>query len=1028
MGITQSKAKMFEYQVPREHHIVIPQDPARLFSLAIGLLGDLAAQINSNVLDQDAGNDLWRNLRFSARFFDAYLETRLQEDLNPYLLLLGAASYYLCDLPGSSLVLAKRLGEEWPYLDCLGLEALLFWLLRGNWSTSLDRTKGPYGEQISAISRQLVRYFIDGEGHGELVERAALLRRIAYDVGTPRQLLFADVSCAIIKQRLKNSTWNTLSSYSGIPVDKWQSTLQKESFIRELWPAQHLLGRRGVFRGNSAVVQMPTGVGKTKAIEIIVRSAFLSQRTRLVVIVAPFRALCHEIRSDLVESFRNEPTYVEELSDVLQIDFETAQWLTGQRILVVTPEKLVYALRYAPYLAKQVGLLIYDEGHQFDSNARGMTYELLLTSLKAMVPKEAQVVLISAVIQNADTVGRWLKGEECEIIHGSDLVPTYRSVAFASWVDRQRTLSAGWLRFDHPNRTDDYKFYVPRVIKQYSLTGRKKLFPSTEKKDGGKEVALYLGLKLSPSGSVAVFCGRKDSASKLCEDLVSAYKKHLPMSKPVEFSDQAEVRRLHFLHERNLGTDAPVTKSASLGVFAHHANIPQGIRMAVEYAMKEGLARFVICTSTLAQGVNLPIRYLIVTSVYQGQEQIKVRDFHNLMGRAGRSGMYTEGSVLFADPRIYDDQSQGEDWRWRQVKDLLEPSRSEPCLSQLSLFFEPLYSEHGAYTIPSQVLIQAYDDGSMGELAGRLSEQHADEGFTLLVLEKQISEKMAVIAAIESHLMTYLDYRDSEELASVAAELAAETFAYFIADDEKKAQIVELFRLIARRIAKAVPETERRRVFGRTLYGVHVSITIEDWVKQNINDLVVCDGYDDLLSTLWPLLSTNIRNNTFQNCTSLDARRDVAFGWIQSKPFYELLAILQSREARIGTGKRPRHPKVEHIVDICENALAYDGTLLVGAVAEMVGIVRPAGGKDLIRKLRELQKQLKYGLSSPSAIALCEMGFADRVVSTELSQGIALDTLNRNTVTMLIRQNESALRTVLEKYPRYFSQVMNEVV
>ena len=65
--------------------------------------------------------------------------------------------------------------------------------------------------------------------------------------------------------------------------------------------------------------------------------------------------------------------------------------------------------------------------------------------------------------------------------------------------------------------------------------------------------------------------------------------------------------------------------------------------------MKEGLVRFVVCTSTLAQGVNLPIRYLIVTSVYQGKEQIKVRDFHNLIGRAGRAGMHTEGSILFAD-------------------------------------------------------------------------------------------------------------------------------------------------------------------------------------------------------------------------------------------------------------------------------------------------------------------------------------------------------------------------------------------
>ena len=92
--------------------------------------------------------------------------------------------------------------------------------------------------------------------------------------------------------------------------------------------------------------------------------------------------------------------------------------------------------------------------------------------------------------------------------------------------------------------------------------------------------------------------------------------------------------------------------------------------------MRQGSIRFVICTSTLAQGVNLPIRYLIVTSVYQGVERIKVRDFHNLIGRAGRAGMHTEGSILFADPNVYDKRyDRDERWRWGQVKELLDPGK-----------------------------------------------------------------------------------------------------------------------------------------------------------------------------------------------------------------------------------------------------------------------------------------------------------------------------------------------------------------
>jgi Superfamily II helicase len=122
--------------------------------------------------------------------------------------------------------------------------------------------------------------------------------------------------------------------------------------------------------------------------ELILRSAFLAERVSLAIIIAPFRALCHEIKNSLVEAFHNEPTKVDELSDALQTDFEIAELLGHQQILVVTPEKLLYVLRHAPELAAHIGLLVFDEGHQFDSGTRGITYELLLTSLRSMIPKE----------------------------------------------------------------------------------------------------------------------------------------------------------------------------------------------------------------------------------------------------------------------------------------------------------------------------------------------------------------------------------------------------------------------------------------------------------------------------------------------------------------------------------------------------------------------------------------------------------------------------------------------------------------
>ena len=101
---------------------------------------------------------------------------------------------------------------------------------------------------------------------------------------------------AVLRKRLQNSSWKALPLYSGLSSDKWLHALQKESFIKELWPAQHILSKADVLKGESAIVQMSTSAGKTKATELILRSAFLTNRIKLAIIIAPFGALCHEIK------------------------------------------------------------------------------------------------------------------------------------------------------------------------------------------------------------------------------------------------------------------------------------------------------------------------------------------------------------------------------------------------------------------------------------------------------------------------------------------------------------------------------------------------------------------------------------------------------------------------------------------------------------------------------------------------------------------------------------------------------------
>lgn len=207
----------------------------------------------------------------------------------------------------------------------------------------------------------------------------------------------------------------------------------------------------------------------------------------------------------------------------------------------------------------------------------------------------------------------------------------------------------------------------------------------------------------------------------------------------------------------NFGDEAVVTRSARLGIFAHHGDTPQGIRLAIEHAMKTAKVKYVICTSTLAQGVNLPIRYLIVTGIYQGREPISVRDFHNLIGRAGRSDKYTEGSIIFADPNIYDERTtQDGRRRWKRVKALLNPDNSEPCASSLLSIFNPLYSDDRRYTLhidAVEIVTQYLDDPqALNQLVDNILLEHEDKACTKEGLESQRrSERtLAVLARVKA--------------------------------------------------------------------------------------------------------------------------------------------------------------------------------------------------------------------------------------------------------------------------------------
>lgn len=1046
-GFTQARARMYEFSVPDELADIDTggSDPATLLSLVIGILGDEAARIN----DLDMGAELAAgrilpseplSLRFAAAFLHAYVFSRYGEQLATELLTLSAAGYYLCDLAGSAGVLIREATDSGAPLD--HWDALLRWLLSTETSTIPALQPSEYSVALATLATQIQAYFAEGTGRGQSVLEAQILRKHAYSHGTGRDLLYADLISAVTRKRLRNAARYVIPAYSGLSASAWKEPFSKPRFMKELWPSQHVFGERGLLQGRSAVVQMPTSAGKTRGIELIVRSAFYAERARLAVVVAPFRALCTEITGAMREAFKSEPVQLNELSDALLVDYSSllsdlfgdSELFGGfelpeqRHIIVLTPEKLLYVLRHSPELINAIGVVVYDEGHQFDSGQRGVTYELLLTSIKRLLSSGKQTVLISAVITNAEAIGRWLIGDELVLIEGSDLSTTRRSVAFASW----RT-SLGQLQFVDPHDPEHVDYFVPRLIEQRNLTLRpRERTPRAFPNRSANSVALYLGLQVVKNGSVALYCGKKATAGSIIAAVVDAFTRGLEIEPPSTYCDPLELLALRRLYAAHFGDDADVTQAANLGIFSHHGNTPQGIRLSVEIAMKEGLARFVVCTSTLAQGVNLPIRYLIVSGTMQGVDRIKARDFHNLIGRAGRAGMHTEGTVIFSDPDLYDQRFNfSERWRWKEASDLLNPLATEKTTSSLLDLLSPFHNQRKDQTLQldindtlKELLVQP---DVLQDRLDRAAAAHAGLSFTREGLRGQLKCKRELMDALESYLMANRGVEPFSVFVEEMESLAAETLAFALGSEAQKLELVRLLQDLARYIEATQPDTTVQAAFGKTLLGLRSIQRIREWVAVNQIQLLQDDTSDEvLLRGIWPLLLEILGDAKIGKYLPQEQLLAVALGWIDGATFAELLTSWQALGGRIRHGTKTRATTLDDMVNICENVFGYESTLIIAAVSEMLSNV--AGNEVALgvqAALGRLLKRMKYGLALPDEVVLYELGFADRTVAGRMRLLIADD--EETPIRARLRSSER-LPELLQTLPRYFQRCYDGIL
>lgn len=1027
---TRAKAKMFEYNVPSDLHIPVEKNVEDLMLITIGLLGDISAAIIDE--DDEHINELKIQISFVSRYFDSYYNSHMHMNEDKYLLLMASVAYYFGEYNGSSLVLANQLDIKALDLETDGIEKLILWLLKNQYKDDFVTENQICNDIISKIRNYFLKGIeIDGQELTKFRERI-------YKFGSPRELLFMDIVIAIVIKKVKNSSFELLPKYTSVEREVWKSIVLNSNFIKELWPSQRILGENGIYKGKSGVIQLPTSAGKTKAISLIIRSSFLTGKTDMATIVAPYRALCREISLDMSKDFSDdENVVVNEISDVMEFSEEFLELLINdvpnkKSIIVVTPEKLIYLLRQDPEIIKSIGVLIFDEGHLFDDPTRGTVYELLISTIISYVQQDIQKVLISAVIPNADQINDWLNGKDGVIVSNNNIQASERSTAFFDWY-LFKNQPYGYLYFVESKNSIEEEFYVPRVItitKLNRLPREKKdrYFPEvtfSKRKTNSGDISIYLALKLCHNGGVAIFCGTKVSVVNIMDRFLKIGLRGYNITSIKEVSNVDELERLKTLIGENYGITNSYYLCADKGIFAHHANIANGIKISVEYAMKTQLIKLVICTSTLAQGVNLPIKYLLISSAFQAGEEIKVRDFHNLIGRTGRAGFYTEGSIILTEDFVYNDRNS---WKKKKYGKLLNADNSEDCVSDLLGAIKSINIEQGF--LDPEYIIDAYYEGkdqfdvyinSLNEEIEKMWDiNRVDRAKS--DLKKSIYNITCILKSLESFILS-ITSENSVVSNDDLIQIVKTTLAYYLASDEEKSKLISLFLKVNNNISKMVQSKEKRIVLGKTLLGINESVQMDKWVLDHQTELEKTSEIKQFLKLIFPIITELNSYKKLKKYENVSDLIGVMLLWIKGCTFIEILQYMHDENIRIYKIRSYKEVTIDDVVDLCETCFGYQCSLLISALEEI--IKNSLNFPEAVSILNQLARKMKYGLSSETEIFLYEMGFADRVVVQKISK-IILQATNKLKLKDSLKRHYEEVNKLLDCYPAYFKMTLKQ--
>ncbi len=373
----------------------------------------------------------------------------------------------------------------------------------------------------------------------------------------------------------------------------------KSQGFEKLFPPQADSVKSGLLDGKSILVSAPTASGKT-LIAMLAMFSYLSKNNGKVVYLSPLRALAAEKFTEFKKLEKIA------LDNKIKVGISTGDFenieknLEKSNILILTNEKMDSIIRHGAEWIDEIGLVISDEIHLIGDENRGPTLEMILTQLK-LLDSKPQIVGLSATITNSDEIANWL---DCTLVKND-------------W--RPVPLSEGVCDGGQVTMNDGTIFEVERTLRGTPI-------------DLGVQSVMQGGQSL-------VFAETRTRSKSLATKAADVISQLLEKNDLKELEKTSKKILSQNEHTEIVKTLATLVKK---GVAFHHAGLNQNCREIIEKEFRNGTIKLLSSTPTLAAGVNLPARRVVISNINRYNAKIgrnmpiSILEYKQLCGRAGR--------------------------------------------------------------------------------------------------------------------------------------------------------------------------------------------------------------------------------------------------------------------------------------------------------------------------------------------------------------------------------------------------------